>query len=205
MANGDFSLFAGTLVRTTRHSSRAQGASPISRRRPSTQLWSLLTNGYSSLHRAGPSPGALPVESSSNLCGDMATFSAFAAHSPPDSEESGGESTESEVPSHSASRQYEILDPEDDICELGDGKQHQTRKRAAWECVKEWDPRVVEQDVIGQEILDLSNHYMQLSGTDELAGYFKNNAIRLGMWPRKSVQTRSKGITSVFLLSTSVL
>jgi hypothetical protein len=135
----------------------------------------------------------------------MATNSAVAGQSQPDSEESGGESTESEVLSHSASQRYEISDPEDEDCDLGDGKELKTRQRATWECVKEWDPRVVEQDVIGQEILDLSNHYMQLSGTDELAGYFKNNAIRLGMWPRKSVQTRPKGITRLFIFSTSFI
>jgi hypothetical protein len=130
----------------------------------------------------------------------MATISAVAGHSQPDSEESGGESTESEVLSHSASQRYEISEPEDDDCELGDGKERKMRQRATWECVKEWDPRVVEQDVIDQEILDLSHHYMKLSGTDELAGHYKKKAMRLGMWPRKSLQTRSKGLTQVYFL-----
>jgi hypothetical protein len=76
----------------------------------------------------------------------MASFSAIAVRSPPDSDDSGRESTESEVLSHSASHRYEILDPEDDGCELGDDKTFKTRKRSASECVKQRDPCVVEQD-----------------------------------------------------------
>ena len=56
-----------------------------------------------------------------------------------------------------------------------------------WDIVKEWDPRVTELVEVDMEALELSDDYMRLSGTSEIAGGFKKISKQLGMWPQKAI------------------
>ena len=130
----------------------------------------------------------------------MATNGGDDSRSRPSSAASSDKDIESGEDSQFDRPRNEISEKEDTESELGEEKPVKRRERGKWEVVQQWDPRVIEKEDIDKEVLDLSNHYMQLSGTKELPGFYKKEAARLGMWPRKSNMIKSKGTTRVLSL-----
>jgi hypothetical protein len=69
--------------------------------------------------------------------------------------------------------------PNDTNSDLGEEKPVKRREPGTWEVVKRWDPRQTEQKDIDKEVLELSNQYIELSGTKELPGFYRKDSDRL--------------------------
>ena len=129
----------------------------------------------------------------------MATNSDFLGDSPPESPVAGRKNNEQSGDPSCCPPEYEISEPEDTESDFGEEQPVKKRERGTWEIVKEWDTRVMDKADIDKEALELSDHYMRISGTKELPGHFKQNSARIGKWPRKSNLTKKKGTVVVSL------